>query len=126
MYWSPDQGLTWQKKEEYFEIDKIAKKDIGTIFDMDMSPIDKNLVFFMGSKGINWLSEDCGNTFKPLNNGWKIHEFAFHPTERGWALASILTKCDDFDDKKNCEIYKEVYYTQDLGIHWNFLADHVV
>jgi len=37
-----------------------------------------------------------------------------------------LTNCDDFKDKGNCEIYKEVYYTQDLGTHWNFLADHVV
>lgn len=96
------------------------------MFDIEMSPVDPNLVFFMGSNGINWLSEDCANTFKPLNNGRKIHEFQFHPAQRNWALASILTQCKDFEDTKDCEIYKEVYYTQDLGTHWNFLADHVV
>lgn len=39
---------------------------------MEISPVDRKLVFFMGSVGINWLSEDCGATFKPLNNGRKI------------------------------------------------------
>jgi len=113
-------------KEEYFDIDKIPKKEIGFIYNVDKSPADNSLIFLMGSKGINWKSDDCGNTFKPLNNGRKIHEFTFHPTEKNWALASILTKCEDFEDPKECEIYKEVYYTTDLGTHWNFLADHVV
>lgn len=60
---------------------------------------------------MNWLSEDCGVSFKPLNNGRKIHEFLFHPFERNYALASIYTTCEDFDDPEQCEIYKEVYYT---------------
>ena len=45
------------------------------------SPIDEKLVFFLGDKGMNWLSEDCGVSFKPLNNGRMIHEFTFHPFE---------------------------------------------
>ena len=45
-----------------------------------ISPVDKNLIFFLGSKGINWYSEDCGETLKALNNGRAIHEFEFHPT----------------------------------------------
>ena len=75
---------------------------------------------------MNWLSEDCGETFKPLNNGRKIHDFDFHPLKRGTALASIFTTCEDFTGPEKCEIYKEVYYTEDLGLHWNFLTDKVL
>ncbi len=85
--------------------------NVGKVFSIVASPVDRNLVFFLGDKGINWLSEDCGNTFKPLNNGRKIHDFAFHPTDRNTALASIYTTCADFEDEEDCEIYKEVYYT---------------
>lgn len=95
------------------------------MFHIEDSPVDPTLVFFLGDKGVNWLSEDCGGTFKPLNNGRKIHDFVFHPTQRNWALASIYTTCEDFDDESDCEIYKEVYYSKDLGVHWDFLVDHV-
>ena len=50
----------------------------------------------------------------------------FHPTQRNWALASIYTTCSDFETPQECEIYKEVYYTKDLGVHWDKVTDHVL
>ena len=47
----------------------------GMIEQIHVSPVDPNLVFFIGSEGINWFSEDCGNSFKALNNQRKIHDF---------------------------------------------------
>lgn len=42
-------------------------------------------------------------------------------------MASIFTSCDDFDaDDEPCKIYREVYYTKDLGEHWTFLKDYVI
>jgi hypothetical protein len=36
------------------------------------SPVDDSLVVFIGSHGINWISEDCGANIRGLNSGKKI------------------------------------------------------
>jgi hypothetical protein len=41
---------------------------MGVVEEIHMSPADSNLVFFIGSVGVNWYSEDCGATLKALNN----------------------------------------------------------
>ena len=73
---------------------------------------------FVGTHGVNWVTEDCGANLKALNSGKKIHELKFHPSQRSWALAAGWTSCEDFDDGEPCEIYKELYMTKDLGNSW--------
>ena len=73
---------------------------------------------FLGSHGINWVTEDCGADIRALNSGKKIHELSFHPKERIWALAAGWTSCADFDDGQPCQIYKELYVTKNLGVSW--------
>lgn len=134
IYRSTDDGETWEYKHDYDklegvgQLDKKNVKKASKIAEIVPSPVDTNLVFLIGASGVNWVSEDCGSNFKPLNNGRKISQFKFHPTQRSWALASIFTSCDDFDadDDEPCKIYREVYYTTDLGEHWNFLKDYVI
>jgi len=65
---------------------------------MIQSPIDDNLVVFigkyyflfeiklchfltsfLGSNGINWVTDDCGANLRALNSGKRIHEFHYHP-----------------------------------------------
>ena len=78
----------------------------------------------IGTKGINWVSDDCGANIKALNSGKKIHEFMFHPTQRSWALAASWTSCAEFIDEP-CRIYKELYYTKDVGEEWNYITNYV-
>jgi len=47
---------------------------------MHQSTIDKSHVVFLGTNGINWISDDCGKEIRALNSGKKINEFMFHPT----------------------------------------------
>ncbi len=42
---------------------------------MELSPLDKNVVIFLGSEGVNWLTEDCGNTIKPFGINRNFREF---------------------------------------------------
>jgi hypothetical protein len=134
IYRSTDSGQTWEFKHDYNklessggQLDQLNVKKASKIAEIVPSPVDSNLIFLIGSSGINWVSEDCGSNFKPLNNGRKISQFKFHPTQRNWAMAAIFTSCDDFeDDDEPCKIYREVYYTTDLGEHWNFLKDYVL
>lgn len=77
-----------------------------------------------GSTGINWVTEDCGANIKALNAGKKIYEFMYHPSNRNWALAASWTTCAEFGDEP-CRIYKELYYTHNLGEDWNFMTNYV-
>jgi len=92
---------------------------------MSLSPVDKSVIIFLGTHGINWLSEDCGSHVKALNHGRKIQEYIYHPTERNWGIASAFSLCDDYSDEP-CRINKEIFYTHDLGENWIILASYVV
>ena len=70
------------------------------------------------------MSEDCGGNVKSLNSGKRIQEFLFHPTQRSWALAASWTTCAEFVDEP-CRIYKEIYYTKDIGENWNYITNYV-
>ena len=83
-----------------------------------------NSNFAQGTNGINWVSEDCGANVKALNSGKRIQEFLFHPTQRAWALAASWTTCAEFIDEP-CRIYKELYYTKDVGENWTYITNYV-
>lgn len=89
------------------------------------SKVDPQLVIFQGSKGVNWISVDCGDTVKAMDNGRPVNEFQLHPLERDWILAAAWTICDDFLDKP-CLIYKELFISFDLGENWVLIEDYVV
>ena len=92
---------------------------------MHQSPIDQSLIVIIGTSGINWVTEDCGDSVQTLNDHSRpIQEFLFHPDERTWALASSWTTCAQFINEP-CRIYKKLYYTKDLGHNWVFITDYV-
>mmetsp|Transcript_29704 Transcript_29704/g.45285 ORF Transcript_29704/g.45285 Transcript_29704/m.45285 type:complete len:857 (-) Transcript_29704:59-2629(-) len=102
-----------------------GQSDIGKVRKIMQSPVDDNLVVFTGTKGINWITEDCGANLRALNSGKRIHEFHFHPKQRTWALAAGWTSCEDFADDEPCEIYKELYATKDMGATWQYMKNYV-
>lgn len=130
VYRSEDKGFSWKKinnlltdsgKQELEE----HENEIGNVSEILLSPVDKNLVIFLGTHGINWVSSDCGRNIKALNHGRKIQEFIFHPTERNWVLASAYTLCEDFQNEP-CKKFKEVFLTKDMGESWDLLLPYVV
>lgn len=130
LYRSDDKGFSFRKlndilthtgKEELEE----KENEIGKVSKILESPVDKSLLIFLGTHGINWIGEDCGKKIKALNQGRKIQEFQFHPTERDWGLATAFTLCEDFTEGEPCRIYKELYITKDLGINWHHLGSYV-
>jgi hypothetical protein len=128
VYRSRDRGLSWKRLKNLMAKQgrDVAddSQDIGKVHKMLQSPVDDQLVVFLGTNGINWVSEDCGGNVSGLNSGKRIQEFLFHPTQRNWALAASWTTCAEFDDEP-CRIYKELYYTKNSGVEWNYITNYV-
>jgi len=128
VYRSRDRGLSWKRlaalmtKTAYNIADE--DQEIGIVHKMIQSPTDDQLVVFVGTNGINWVSEDCGGNIKGLNSGKRIQEFLYHPTQRSWALAAAWTSCAEFEDEP-CRIYKELYYTKNMGEDWEYMTNYV-
>jgi hypothetical protein len=127
---SEDSGLHWKKQNDIFinkgkdELEE-ESDEVGKIFQIIQSPKDKNLLIFLGTNGINFIGENCGNNIIAINHGRRISEFIFHPIERNWALACAYTICDDFINEP-CKLYKEVFVTFDLGLSWKQIGKYVV
>jgi len=48
---------------------------VGKVSSIMQSPADPSMFIFMGTKGINWITEDCGETITVLNTGRKLTAF---------------------------------------------------
>jgi len=131
VYRSDDLGFNFKKLNDVLthtgqkELEE-HENEIGKVSRIIESPVDKSLLIFLGTHGINWIGEDCGRKVKALNHGRKIQEYLFHPTERNWGLASAYTLCEDFQNGEPCKIYKELFLTKDLGESWDLLGSYIV
>jgi hypothetical protein len=103
---------------------KDDEQEIGIVHKIIQSPIDPSIVVLLGSTGINYITQDCGAEIRALNSGKKINEFSFHPTQKNWALAASWTICQDYKDE-NCKVFKELYFTMNLGGEWRYLTNYV-
>jgi hypothetical protein len=130
LYRSDDKGFSFKKLNDVLmhtgkqELEE-NEKEIGKVSRILESPVDKSLLIFLGTHGINWTGEDCGRKVKALNHGRKIQEYQFHPSERDWGLATAFTMCEDFTDGEPCKIYKELFLTKDLGVNWVLLGSYI-
>ena len=49
---------------------------------MIQSLVDPEMFIFLGTHGVNWITEDCGKSIRAINTGRKLETFEFHPIER--------------------------------------------
>lgn len=84
-------------------------------------PSDSSMLLFKGSQpSLNWLSQDCGETFKFITQ--PLNELVFHPFEKSWMLAAAWRTCQG----EPCHIYKELFVSFDFGLEWKLIEDYVV
>lgn len=65
IYRSTDNGQVWEAKHDFGgldgsagQLDKTNVKRAAKIAEIVPSPVDQNLLFFIGAAGVNWVSED--------------------------------------------------------------------
>ena len=102
------------------------KASLNVVSSLIRNPVDNRMFMFLGTSGVNWISEDCGNEVYVMETGRKLSNFMFHPFERNWLLASSWTECSKDYNDGNCELKNQLFYSQNLGENWKFLANYVV
>ena len=129
VYRSLNKGNSWSKMNNMFS--QIASKEmtkdqnsIGFITKIIENPSNNNILYFLGSNGFIWVTDNCGSTISVLNLNRPISDLIPHPTEADWLLATAFTLCSDFEFEP-CKIYKEVYISFNQGNDWEIVTDYV-
>lgn len=124
---SINNGFTWNVIDEIIEktgrgrIDKPDDK-VGVVRKIIQSDNNRNVLFFLGTEEINWISNDCGVTLTAFNQGRPIEDLIFNPIDPRWIIATAFTQPEDEQELT----YKELFYSTDGGYSWKFLIDFVV
>ena len=122
---SEDGGITWiimndvLKDTAHSQIDT-SINEIGKIQKIIIS--NENILYFLGSDRINWISKDCGENYQAFNHGRKIEELIFHPVDSNLILASAYTVEEDEVEG----VYKELFISTNGGVNWDYMIDHVM
>jgi photosystem II stability/assembly factor-like uncharacterized protein len=74
IYRSRDRGSNWKRLKSLMQkqgqsVMDYEQQDIGKVHKMIQSPADDDVVVFLGTHGINWVTEDCGENLRALNAG---------------------------------------------------------
>lgn len=80
IYRSSDRGETWTKLAEVFHRKGLLSLDdettkVGVVNRIQRSPIHHQLVIFLGTEGVNWVSPDCGATINAIGTVRQMREF---------------------------------------------------
>lgn len=78
-------------------------------------------IIFLGSSGVSYLTENCGEDFKILDHGKKLFKIRFHPTKKNYLLAKTEIECEGV---KNCKKRMELILTRD-HVKWESLVDYI-
>jgi len=129
LYRSTDHGETFKLITK--KILKAAERvindsdEIGEVTRMIRSEADSGILVFIGSKGVHWVTSNCGNTMKALSKDFTIGQVRMHPTRSNLMLASAIEDCKDEDDTICYFGTHPLYLTEDLGTTWRQIAPNV-
>ena len=85
------------------------------------NPYFKEQIVFVGSSGVSYITENCGETYKLLDHGRKIFTIRFHPTKKKQLLAKVLADCKG---KTGCKENMELLLTSDHK-NWKVITNYV-
>lgn len=129
VYRSDNRGVNFKKITKHMQkvADEIVDNsgEIGDVTNMIKSEADDNTVVFVGSKGVIWVSNNCGATMTAVNKDFQIKIIKLHPIEVNWFLAAEAQKCGP-KDKKCIPGHLTLYMTENMGQSWKLIARNIV
>ncbi|KAL4497318.1 hypothetical protein ABPG72_011253 [Tetrahymena utriculariae] len=92
---------------------------------MIRSQANPNVIVLQGKNDVNWITRDCGNTFRAFSRKKdKINIFKLHPSQEAWILASTNNICTK-KQKVPCFSFAILWLSKDLGNTWEKLTQYV-
>ena len=86
----------------------------------------------LGYDRINWITNNCGKSWKKVRTEVPIKQIKFHPTNESLLLASSENaECsddreDDEDSSVNCKNESTLYMSSDKGDNWSTIQSKVL
>jgi len=125
VYRSKDGGKSWQNQMSKFSGRSKSQVSIAAI---DISKINKDYIYFRGTREGNWFTTDRGKTYEysPKN----IHDVRLHPINATRIMGSTMSAgCGSGKQRKSeahgyC--YKVLWVSHDFGKIWKHCTDYVV
>lgn len=128
LYRSTDSGRTWTDATKLLKGVSTSPVKVESIF---LHPNSRDVIVVQGKGHFHFISNDQGNSFRPLAHQGPIHGFIFHPKRVTWALMSRWTDACTRSSSLAAKATKEpcrhdLYVTRDSGASFNLLAAYVV
>jgi len=119
LYRSPDAGKGWTN-----QINKLhATAGYGAIRSMHVSKADPRKIFFMGTAGEHYMTDNMGQTYSTSRHP-DLHEVRLHPTQSSWILGATMSGGCRKEPKKKC--FKVLWLSKDFGKSWTPSTSYVV
>lgn len=119
LYRSVDEGRKWTAEAVKFANAKGNQGNRNTPFgitQMEPSPSDNDVIWFLGNGNDTWVTKDRGETYTFKDSGFSLYELKPHPNKPGWALAYSINWSP---------FYLILRLTTNFGETWNPILPYV-
>jgi Sortilin, neurotensin receptor 3, len=124
-YVSRNHGNKWQN------IQPLIKKSTNTLYgiswkfsSMIQSPGDHDNIIISSETRNNWVTKDCGETWKLIDDGLNLFGFKYHPHLSGKVLALSRRLCAA-TAPLDCIEYNNLHLSEDYGFTWRVIETFV-
>jgi hypothetical protein len=134
VYRSQDRGKIFTPiTEKLLDVGKDDSVDsIGFAILLVQSKVSKQTLAILGSDRVNWITNNCGKSWKKIKTEVPIKQIKFHPTNESFLLASSENavcsdeKEDDEDSSISCRNESNLYLSSDKGDNWSVIQSKVL
>lgn len=109
LFFTGDGGISWMNLS--FEFAGRKDGDQGNVRKIIQSSSNKGQLIFIGFQGVSWVTKDCGDSYSELATGRPLDDFAFHPVNPEWVLASAFLPCLE---NERCDTRKELFLSKNF------------
>ena len=128
-YVSRDHGNNWKNLQPFIKKSTHAYYGISWKFaSMTQSPADLDNIIVSSESRNNWVTKDCGETWKLVDDRLNLFNFKWHPHLPGRVLAMKREYCGAHASA-DCIEHNVLYLSTDYALTWKpiekFVYDYI-
>jgi len=125
IYVSRNHGNKWNNLQPFIKKSTNSYYGISWKFTvMSHSRVDHDNIIVSSDTRNNWVTKDCGETWKLIDDSLNLHGFKFHPSSPGKILALKRMICGP-SAGIDCIEHNVLYLSEDYGFSWRQIEKYV-